>query len=156
MTDSTEAAGLRRLANFRPADEDDIQRGIRATMSDVVRHDARHNPNAFRHPGEGSAIPASAAKVVTGPVGPGVGADGRPNSYGWQPEAPYSAPGGATAQLAIEKMTATFDTPEATISRLTLTQLNELLVALKKREATPAAIKLMAMIEAAQLRLGAA
>jgi hypothetical protein len=84
--DSTQARAIARLAHFKPPTDDEVQRGIDAAMADVVRT-AGYNPNAFRHPGDGSVIPASAAKVV-----------GLPDpSPGWTPEIPFQPPGGATA-----------------------------------------------------------
>jgi hypothetical protein len=93
MNDGTEAKGIARLANFRLPTDDEIQRGIDDCMRGVIAS-AGYNPNAFRHPGEGSAIPAGAVKAV-----------GLPDpSPGWQPEVPFQPPGGATAQTIIERM----------------------------------------------------
>jgi hypothetical protein len=99
MNDSTEARGIARLANFRLPTDDEIQRGIDAAMADVVRRDARHNPNAFG--GGGTATPVGAPTVVSGPIVTGPGeTNGVPNNWGWQGSAPLGPPPG---QDIIEK-----------------------------------------------------
>lgn len=144
MNDSTtEARAIANLANFKLPTEDDIQRGIDAAMADVTRRDARHNPNSFRHPGEGSVVPAGASKVV----GPGVSSEGVPNNYGWTPEMPFQPVGGATGLSAIERLTPTYDTPEATINKLSLAEIEACLKGLALRPHSKEADVLGAMLE---------
>jgi len=96
--DSTNARAILRLANFRQPTDDEIQRGIDATMRDVVFRDARSNPNAM---GTSALVtPAGAARVVSGPVGPGE-TNGVPNNWGWQAPAPLAPRPG---QDIIERM----------------------------------------------------
>ena len=44
---SSEEFAFRGLTNWRAPTDKEIQRGIDATMRDVVSRDARHNPHAF-------------------------------------------------------------------------------------------------------------
>ncbi len=69
-----------------------IQRGIDATMRDVVRRDARHNPQAVGNPQR--VAPAGASQVVDTPTPQGVGS-------GWAPFRPLESPPG---QDAIERI----------------------------------------------------
>jgi hypothetical protein len=100
---NTDAVGIARLAQFRQPTEDEIQQQITRTMGDVVRHDARHNPNGFRHPGEGNTRPAGAVPTVGLPNAPGE-TNGIPNNWGWQAPTPLDVPGGQSAQDAIARM----------------------------------------------------
>jgi hypothetical protein len=142
--DSTQARAIARLAHFKPPTDDEVQRGIDAAMADVVRSSG-YNPNAFRHPGDGSVIPAGASKVV-GPIGPGVSADGRPNNYGWTPEAPYTPVGGATGLAAIERMTPIFTDPAVAINKLSLAEVEACLAELGKRERSKEADQIRKML----------
>jgi hypothetical protein len=89
---TSDAIALARLAaalGRRPtAEEREIQRGIDATMREVIRHDAKHNPNAHAL----LAAPAIIVDPVPGPLLPG-----------WEklPEAP-KPPSGASA---LERLT---------------------------------------------------
>jgi hypothetical protein len=70
------------------AEELAIQAGISATMADVIRHDARHNPNALSPPV--TVRPIGAEPVVTAGSG-----------NGWADEVPLRLPPG---QDVIERM----------------------------------------------------
>lgn|SRR5262249_24619819 len=92
MTDDnfreTGAVGFARINLTRQPTPAEIQRGIDATMRDVVRRDARHNPQ------ETGALPKvtvqGAAPVVGGP------------SSGWREGAPLV--GSVPGQAAIERI----------------------------------------------------
>ncbi len=92
MTDNfkeTGAVGFARINLSRQPTAAEIQRGIDATMRDVVRRDARHNPQTVG--ASPSVTPVGAAPVV-GPVTGGTG---------WRDYGPLQSPPG---QDAIERI----------------------------------------------------
>lgn len=87
---SSEEIAFRGLANFRQPTEAEIQRGIDAAMADVIRRDARHNPNALD--------PPARVQVVGAPTV--VDADS-PRQRGWVDPKPLEPPPG---QDVIERL----------------------------------------------------
>lgn len=71
---------LRGLVNYRAPTDEEIQRGIDAAMREVIRRDARHNPQALRAPE--NVRPAGAPVVVDG------------GTNGWAKEVPLRSPPG--------------------------------------------------------------
>jgi hypothetical protein len=58
---TSEEIAFRGLSNWKQPSEKEIQAGISATMADVIRHDARHNPNALSAPA--TVVPVGAQRV---------------------------------------------------------------------------------------------
>ncbi len=83
----TGAVGFARINLSRQPTAAEIQRGIDATMRDVIRRDARHNPQAIGS--SPSVTVQGAAPVVGGP------------SSGWRDYGPLQSPPG---QDAIERI----------------------------------------------------
>jgi len=144
MSDST-AKAIAGLASYRDPTPEEIQRGIDATMRDVCRVDARHNPNAVTR---GALVtPAGAAPVSNGvALAPQPNEPGPGNNWGVIADRPKGPAGGQTPQDLIERMTPSHSV-EGQIAMLTLAQVEDALAECAKRTQTRELITVSAMLE---------